>query len=42
VGANTFEARDRVGLLAVQQIVNFWNGTAPDSRAVVNRHLFES
>ncbi|GFM89430.1 3-phosphoglycerate dehydrogenase [Pseudomonas cichorii] len=42
VGANTAEARDRVGLLAVQQIVNFWNGTSPDPRAVVNRHLFES
>ncbi len=42
VGANTVEARDRVGLLAVQQIVNFWNGTAPDPRAVVNRHLFQS
>ena len=42
VGANTAEARDRVGLLAVQQIVNFWNGTAPDPRAVVNRHLFQS
>lgn len=42
VGANTVEARDRVGLLAVQQIVNFWNGTSPDPRAIVNRHLFES
>ena len=42
VGANTVEARDRVGLLAVQQIIDFWNGKAPDPRAVVNRHLFES
>ncbi|MBD8122901.1 hydroxyacid dehydrogenase [Pseudomonas lutea] len=42
VGANTFEARDRVGLLAVEQIINYWNGTAPDPRAVVNRHLFQS
>jgi D-3-phosphoglycerate dehydrogenase len=42
VGANTVEARDRVGLLAVTQIIDFWNGTAPDPRAVVNRHLFES
>jgi D-3-phosphoglycerate dehydrogenase len=29
-------------MLALQQIVNFWNGTARDPRAVVNRHLFES
>jgi D-3-phosphoglycerate dehydrogenase len=42
VGANTVEARDRVGMLAVQQIMDFWNGTAPDPRAVVNRHLFQS
>jgi D-3-phosphoglycerate dehydrogenase len=42
VGANTAEARDRVGLLAVQQIIDFWNGAAPEPRAVVNRHLFES
>ena len=42
VGANTAEARDRVGLLAVQQIVDFCNGVAPDPRAVVNRHLFQS
>lgn len=40
VGANTAEARDRVGLLAVQQIIDFWNGIAPDPRAVVNRHLY--
>jgi D-3-phosphoglycerate dehydrogenase len=39
VGANTTEARDRVGLLAVQQIVNIWEGTAIDPRCVVNRHL---
>lgn len=42
VGANTAQARDRVGLLAVQQIVDFCNGIAPDPRAVVNRHLFQS
>mgnify|MGYP000554005706 CR=1 FL=1 len=42
VGANTVEARDRVGLLAVQQIVDFCNGTSLEPRAVVNRHLFES
>ncbi|PIB43159.1 3-phosphoglycerate dehydrogenase [Pseudomonas sp. 2822-15] len=40
VGANTAEARDRVGLLAVRQIINFWDGIAPDPRAVVNRHLY--
>jgi D-3-phosphoglycerate dehydrogenase len=41
VGANTHEARDRVGLLALQQIVDHWNGIDPDPRAVVNRHLLE-
>lgn len=40
VGANTAEARDRVGLLALQQIIDFWDGTAPPPRAVVNRHLY--
>jgi len=40
VGANTAEARDRVGLLAVQQIIDFWDGCAPEPRSVVNRHLF--
>jgi len=40
VGANTAEARDRVGLLALQQIIDFWDGIAPPPRAVVNRHLY--
>lgn len=40
VGANTAEARDRVGLLALQQIIACWGGTAPHPRTVVNRHLF--
>lgn len=39
VGANTNEARDRVGLLAVQQIIKIWEGEAIDPRCVVNRHL---
>lgn len=39
VGANTLEARDRVGLLALQQIVGLWAGTALEPRFVVNRHL---
>lgn len=42
VGANTTEARDRVGLLALQQIIGLWNGSAPEPRAVVNRHLLDS
>lgn len=40
VGANTAEARDRVGLLALQHIIDFWDGVAPPPRAVVNRHLY--
>lgn len=39
VGANTTEARDRVGLLAVQQVVSLWNNQALDPRCIVNRHL---
>lgn len=39
VGANTTEARDRVGLVAVQQVLDCWNGKSVESRAVVNRHL---
>ncbi|KTT65950.1 3-phosphoglycerate dehydrogenase [Pseudomonas oryzihabitans] len=39
VGANTTEARDRVGLVAVQQVLDCWNGKNVESRAVVNRHL---
>lgn len=40
VGANTSEARDRVALVALQQIFDVWAGTALDPRCVVNRHLF--
>ena len=39
VGANTSEARDRVGLVAVRQIFDLWAGTPLDPRCVVNRHL---
>jgi D-3-phosphoglycerate dehydrogenase len=42
VGANTTEARDRVGLLAVQQIVSLWNNEPLDPRCIVNRHLLGS
>ncbi|MFF7709186.1 NAD(P)-dependent oxidoreductase [Pseudomonas sp. NPDC007930] len=42
VGANTQEARDRVGLLAVQQALDVWAGKALDPRVVVNRHLFSA
>lgn len=41
VGANTSEARDRVGLVALQQIFDVWAGKPLDSRCVVNRHLFD-
>ncbi|WP_338480683.1 hydroxyacid dehydrogenase [Pseudomonas trivialis] len=40
VGANTHEARDRVGMLALQQILDVWNGDPLEPRAVANRHLF--
>ena len=39
VGANTQESQDRVGLLAVQQIVAHWAGETLQPRSVVNRHL---
>lgn len=42
VGANTSEARDRVGLLAVQQILGLWNGVPLEPRCIVNRHLLNS
>lgn len=41
VGANTSEARDRVGLVALQQIFDVWAGKPLDPRCVVNRHLFD-
>jgi D-3-phosphoglycerate dehydrogenase len=39
VGANTDEARDRVGMVALRQIFDAWNDVALDPRCVVNRHL---
>jgi len=42
VGANTSEARDRVGMVALKQIMDVWAGNALDSRCVVNRHLIDS
>lgn len=39
VGANTSESRDRVGLVALQQIFDTWAGNALDPRCVVNRQL---
>lgn len=39
VGANTTESRNRVGLVAVQQILDCWSGKSMESRAVVNHHL---
>ncbi|UZS70268.1 hydroxyacid dehydrogenase [Pseudomonas syringae] len=41
-GANTTESRDRVGLLAVQQIVKVWDGDALDPRCIVNRQFLDS
>lgn len=40
VGANTSEARDRVGLVALKQVLDVWAGDALDPRCVVNSHLF--
>lgn len=42
IGANTAEAKAKVGLMAVQQVVDALQGKAPDPRCVVNRHLFEA
>ncbi|WP_369991527.1 hydroxyacid dehydrogenase [Pseudomonas xanthosomatis] len=42
VGANTTEARDRVGLVCIGQILEVLAGNALDPRCVVNRHLFDS
>lgn len=42
VGANTTDARDRVGLLALQQIVKLWDGVEIDPRCIVNRQLLSA
>jgi len=42
VGANTSEARDRVGLVCVRQVLEVLAGNALDPRCVVNRHLIDS
>lgn len=39
VGANTSEARDRVGVVALRQILDVCAGVPLESRCVVNRHL---
>jgi D-3-phosphoglycerate dehydrogenase len=41
VGANTSEARDRVGVVALRQILDIWAGQPLDPRCVVNRHLLD-
>ncbi|SEI22014.1 hydroxyacid dehydrogenase [Pseudomonas fuscovaginae UPB0736] len=42
VGANTSEARDRVALVALGQVLDVWAGKALDPRCVVNRHLIDN
>ncbi|MNP67291.1 Glyoxylate/hydroxypyruvate reductase B [compost metagenome] len=42
VGANTSEARDRVGVVALRQILDVWANRPLDPRCVVNRHLLDS
>ncbi|WP_426153149.1 hydroxyacid dehydrogenase [Pseudomonas sp. DC3000-4b1] len=42
VGANTAEARDRVGLVALGQILDAWADKPLDPRCVVNRHLINN
>jgi len=42
VGANTTEARDRVALVCVRQVLDILAGNALDPRCVVNRHLIDS
>ena len=36
IGANTFEARERVGFLAVRQVLDALDGRPPDQNAIVN------
>ena len=42
IGANTAEAKAKVGLMAVQQAIDALNGRAPDPRCVVNRQLLNA
>jgi len=41
VGANTSEARDRVGVMALRQVLDVLANRALDPRSVVNRHLLD-
>ena len=42
IGANTSDSRNRVGLLALQQIVTIWNGELLNPRAIANWKLLNS
>ncbi len=42
IGANTSQARDRVGQVALRQILDVCNSIALDPRCVVNRHLLDN
>lgn len=42
IGANTSDSRNRVGLLALQQIVSIWNGQSLPPRAIANWKLLNS
>ncbi|MFW2086808.1 NAD(P)-dependent oxidoreductase, partial [Acinetobacter baumannii] len=42
IGANTTDSRNRVGLLALEQIVSIWNGQLLNPRAIANWKLLNS
>ena len=42
IGANTSQARDRVGQVALRQILDVCNSIALEPRCVVNRHLLDN
>ncbi len=42
IGANTAEAKAKVGLMTVQQVIDALKGKSPDPRCVVNRQLLNA
>ncbi|SSU24700.1 putative D-3-phosphoglycerate dehydrogenase (PgdH) [Acinetobacter baumannii] len=42
IGANTTDSRNRVGLLALEQIMSIWNGQLLNPRAIANWKLLNS
>ncbi|MFX7780487.1 3-phosphoglycerate dehydrogenase, partial [Acinetobacter baumannii] len=42
IGANTTDSRNRVGLLALEQIMSIWTGQLLNPRAIANWKLLNS